>query len=93
MAKHAGTGEAMITLDQSPTNQVLITVADNGRGFNPAILEDTERHHPGRFGLLRARTHRSDRRNTESQIFLKAAERRSQLIVPLTAHSRIGCRV
>ncbi len=27
VAKHAGTGEAMITLDQSPTNQVLIMVA------------------------------------------------------------------
>ena len=52
VAKHAGTGEAMITLDQSPTNQVLITVADNGRGFNPAILVDTEGHHPGRFGLF-----------------------------------------
>ncbi|ULA58673.1 MAG: conserved membrane protein of unknown function [Nitrospira sp.] len=52
VAKHAGTGEAAITLIQSPANHVVVTVADHGCGFNPAILLDTDRHHPGRFGLF-----------------------------------------
>lgn len=52
VAKHAGTGEATITLAQGPDHQVVITVSDSGCGFNPAMLLDTERHHPGRFGLF-----------------------------------------
>ena len=52
VAKHAGTSEATITLAQNPANQVLITVADKGTGFNPDTLLDTDRHHPGRFGLF-----------------------------------------
>jgi PAS domain S-box-containing protein len=52
VAKHAGTGEATITLTQSPGNQVTITVSDKGSGFNPDILLETDRHHPGRFGLF-----------------------------------------
>jgi PAS domain S-box-containing protein len=52
VAKHAGTSEATITLAQSPANQVLISVSDQGTGFNPDILLDTDRHHPGRFGLF-----------------------------------------
>lgn len=52
VAKHAGTGEATIALDQGPGDQVRVTVSDQGCGFNPAILADSDRQHPGRFGLF-----------------------------------------
>ncbi|GAB1721915.1 MAG: PAS domain S-box protein [Nitrospira sp. CR1.1] len=52
VAKHAGTDQAMITLALGSGNQVIITVSDKGSGFNPAILQDTDRQHPGRFGLF-----------------------------------------
>jgi PAS domain S-box-containing protein len=51
VAKHAGTGEATIVLDQGP-GEVRVTVSDQGCGFNPAILADSDRLHPGRFGLF-----------------------------------------
>lgn len=52
VAKHAGIGEASVSLAQSPDHQVHITVADTGCGFNPAVLLENDRHHPGRFGLF-----------------------------------------
>ncbi len=52
VVKHAGTGEATIALAHSRGNLVTITVADLGCGFDPATLMETDRHHPGRFGLF-----------------------------------------
>ena len=52
VVKHAGTGEAEITLRESPEKWASITVADHGRGFDPDTLLETDREHPGQFGLF-----------------------------------------
>ncbi len=52
IVKHAGTNEATVALACSRDNLVTITVADEGCGFNPAALLETDRHHPGQFGLF-----------------------------------------
>jgi PAS domain S-box-containing protein len=52
VVKHAGTGEAEITLLVSPEHWAIITVTDHGRGFNPDTLQETDRDHPGQFGLF-----------------------------------------
>ncbi|MBL8042156.1 MAG: PAS domain-containing protein [Nitrospira sp.] len=52
VVKHAETAEASITLRPSPGNWTTITVADGGRGFDPETLLETDRDHPGQFGLF-----------------------------------------
>lgn len=52
IVKHAGTNEATVALACNPDNLLTITVADEGFGFNPATLLETDRHHPGQFGLF-----------------------------------------
>ncbi len=52
VVKHAHTGEAVMTLVHSPENWATLTVADHGRGFNPEALLESDRDHPGQFGLF-----------------------------------------
>jgi len=52
VVKHAGTDQATIALMCDGDNQVQVTVADHGRGFNPSVMVEAERQHPGRFGLF-----------------------------------------
>lgn len=52
VVKHAGTGEAEITLSENPEKWAAVTVTDHGQGFNPDQLLETDRDHPGRFGLF-----------------------------------------
>ncbi len=52
IVKHAGTNEATVALACGRNNQLTITVSDQGCGFNPATLLETDRHHPGQFGLF-----------------------------------------
>ena len=52
VVKHAQTGEAVLTLVHSPENWATLTVADHGCGFNPESLLESDRDHPGQFGLF-----------------------------------------
>lgn len=52
VVKHADTDEATITITQSPDEWATITVTDRGRGFDPDILLENDRDHPGKFGLF-----------------------------------------
>ena len=52
IVKHAETSEATIALACNRDKVVTITVADQGRGFDPATLLETDRQHPGQFGLF-----------------------------------------
>ncbi len=52
VVKHAGTDEAAISLVRDGDKTVRITVTDRGCGFNPTVMVEADRHHPGRFGLF-----------------------------------------
>lgn len=52
VVKHAGTDEASISLALAGEEAVTVTVTDRGCGFNPAVLMETDRNHPDRFGLF-----------------------------------------
>lgn len=52
VVKHAGTDHASISLMRHGEESVTITVSDRGYGFNPTVMMETDRHHPGRFGLF-----------------------------------------
>ena len=52
VVKHACTDEASISLTCHREETVTITVTDRGCGFDPAVMMENDRHHPGRFGLF-----------------------------------------
>ena len=53
VAKHAGVDRAEVRLDQSD-GTVRVTVVDDGRGFDPALVEADQDGHRG-LGLASAR--------------------------------------
>ena len=52
VVKHEGTGEATVALACDAQQNVKVTVSDRGRGFDPAVMEESDRQLPGRFGLF-----------------------------------------
>lgn len=51
VAKHAEATQVTVTLETEPT-QVAVTIADNGRGFDPDDVLQNERPHTSGWGLL-----------------------------------------
>ncbi|MBA2485473.1 MAG: PAS domain S-box protein [Nitrospira sp.] len=52
VVKHACTDTATISLVREGEKTVRITVTDRGCGFNPTVTTESDRYHPGRFGLF-----------------------------------------
>ncbi|MDR4478966.1 MAG: PAS domain S-box protein [Nitrospira sp.] len=52
VVKHARTNEASIVLACPEESRVAITVRDQGCGFNPTTMMESDRTTPGRFGLF-----------------------------------------
>ncbi len=53
IVKHAGVREAKVTLARTPNNEAVISIEDDGAGFDPSAIET--RNAPGGFGLFSIR--------------------------------------